>query len=142
MRKLLFAFGFISALLAGCDVESSDNGDMDGFWVLERVDSLSNNAICDYSDHHISWSFQYKLLQLSNGYDKTIICQFEKGNDRLSLKDPCIFDRTWGDTPVTDVEVLKPYGINSINENFKVKNLNSGDMILESSVLRLYLKKH
>lgn len=142
MRKLLFAFGFISVLLAGCDVESSDNGDLDGFWILERVDSLSNNAVCDYSDHRAFWSFQYKLLQLSNGYDKTIICQFERDNDRMLLKDPCIFDRTWGDTPVTDVEILKPYGINSINENFKVMSLNSGAMVLESSVLRLYFKKH
>ena len=143
MKKLFFAVGVVSVLLlSGCDLESSDNGDLDGFWIMERVDSLSNHSVCDYSNHPAFWSFQYNLLQLSNVYDNTIIYQFEKDKDRLMLKNPCMFDRTWGDTLITDFEVLRPYGINAINESFMVKSLNGGNMVLESSLLRLYLKKH
>lgn len=33
-----------SALLNSCEVDSSDNGDLDGFWHLESVDTLATGA--------------------------------------------------------------------------------------------------
>ena len=53
-----------------------------------------------------------------------------------------MFDRTLGDTLVTDVEVLRQFGVNAIYESFYIKSLSKNDMVLESSLLRLHLKKH
>ena len=53
-----------------------------------------------------------------------------------------MFDRADGDSLVTDVEVLRPYGVNSLQESFKVVSLESRTMILESPVLRLHFKKY
>jgi hypothetical protein len=141
MRKTLIISSILSLLFfVSCDIESSNNGKLDGFWYLNQVDSLSKATNLD--KQRIFWSFQYDLLQLSNLNDNTIIYRFEKNNNRLILKNPCMFDRTLGDTLVTDVEVLRPYGVNSLNETFNIVNLSNSDMILESPVLRLHFIKH
>ena len=42
-----------SALLNSCEVDSSDNGDLDGFWHLESVDTLATGGRCDYSNQRV-----------------------------------------------------------------------------------------
>ena len=32
------------SVLAGCDIETSDNGDLDGMWRLESVDTLASGG--------------------------------------------------------------------------------------------------
>lgn len=129
-------------LLVSCDIESSDNGKLDGFWLLNQVDSLSKGTILDYSNQRIFWSFQYDLLQLSNLNDNTIIYRFVRNSNQLNLNNPCMFDRALGDTLVTDMGVLRPYGVNSLNETFNIVDLSSSNMVLESPVLRLHFVKH
>ena len=53
-----------------------------------------------------------------------------------------MFDRALGDTLVTDMGVLRPYGVNSLNETFNIVDLSSSNMVLESPVLRLHFVKH
>ena len=129
-------------LLVSCDIESSDNGKLDGFWLLNQVDSLSKGTTLDYSSQRIFWSFQYDLLQLSNLNDNTIIYRFVRNSNQLNLNNPCMFDRALGDTLVTDIGVLRPYGVNSLNETFNIVDLSSSNMVLESPVLRLHFVKH
>ncbi len=129
-------------LLVSCDIESSDNGKLDGFWLLNQVDSLSKGTTLDYSSQRIFWSFQYDLLQLSNLNDNTIIYRFVRNSNQLNLNNPCMFDRALGDTLVTDMGVLRPYGVNSLNETFNIVDLSSSNMVLESPVLRLHFVKH
>ena len=143
MRKSFIISSVLSLLLLiSCDIESSNNGKVDGFWHLSQVDSLSNGKATDYSNQRIFWSFQYDLLQLSNLNDNTIIYRFEKKANQLNLNNPCMFDRTLGDTLVTDIDILRPYGVNSLNESFNIVDLTNSDMILESPVLRLHFIKH
>lgn len=143
MRKTIFISSVLSLLfLISCDIESSDNGKLDGFWFLNQVDSLSNGKATSLCNQRIFWSFQYDLLQLSNLEDNTIIYRFGKNGNQLKLNNPCMFDRTIGDTLVTDVEVLRPYGVNSLDETFIIVTLSNSDMVLESPVLRLHFIKH
>jgi len=129
--------------LTGCELETSDNGDFDGFWHLERVDTLlSSQRGADYSGARIFWSFQGKLLQLSNLEDNTIIYEFGYANNQLTLERPCMFDRADGDSLVTDVTVLHPYGVSALQETFQVVSLSKESMILQSQVLRLYFRKY
>ena len=120
MRKWFIMLSVLSLFfLVGCELETTDNGDLDGYWHLERVDSLSSQRSVDYGQARIFWSIQFKLLQLSY-----------------------MFDRADGDTLVTDVEVLRRYGVNALQENMKVVSLQSDRMVLESPVLRLHFKKY
>ena len=143
MKKWYIIQCFLSLIfLYGCELETTDNGDLDGYWHLEQVDSLSGQRCVDYGQSHIFWSIQFELLQLSNLEDNTIIYKLVYDNRQLTLANPCMFDRADGDTLVTNVEVLRPYGVNSLQENFKVVSLESRKMILESPVLRLHFKKY
>lgn len=143
MRKWFIIPGFLSLMfLCGCELETTDNGDLDGYWHLEQVDSLAGQRSIDYSQNKIFWSIQFELLQLSNLEDNTIIYRLVYDNRQLTLANPCMFDRADGDTLVTHVDVLRQYGVNSLQENFKVVTLESRTMVLESPVLRLHFRKY
>ena len=143
MRKWFIIPGFLSLMfLCGCELETTDNGDLDGYWHLEQVDSLAGQRSMDYGQSNIFWSIQFELLQLSNLEDNTIIYKLVYDNRQLTLANPCMFDRADGDTLVTNVEVLRQYGVNALQENFKVVTLESRTMVLESPVLRLHFKKY
>jgi hypothetical protein len=53
-----------------------------------------------------------------------------------------MFDRADGDTPITDLEVLRPYGVNALQEQFRIVSLESEVLVLESPVLRLSFRKY
>ena len=143
MRKWFIIQGFLSLIfLYGCELETTDNGDLDGYWHLEQVDSLAGQRSIDYGQSNIFWSIQFELLQLSNLEDNTIIYKLVYDNRQLTLANPCMFDRADGDTLVTNVEVLRQYGVNALQENFKVVTLESRTMVLESPVLRLHFRKY
>ena len=143
MRKWFIIPGFLSLMfLCGCELETTDNGDLDGYWHLEQVDSLAGQRSIDYGQSNIFWSIQFELLQLSNLEDNTIIYKLVYDNHQLTLANPCMFDRADGDTLVTNVEVLRQYGVNALQENFKVLSLESRTMVLESPVLRLHFRKY
>ena len=143
MRKWFIIPGFLSLMfLYGCELETTDNGDLDGYWHLEQVDSLAGQRSIDYGQSNIFWSIQFELLQLSNLEDNTIIYKLVYDNHQLTLANPCMFDRADGDTLVTNVEVLRQYGVNALQENFKVVSLESRTMVLESPVLRLHFRKY
>lgn len=143
MKRIVYLLSAVCLfLMTACDIETSGNGDLDGYWHLQQVDSLSNNTVCDYSHQRIFWSIQSDLLQLWNLEDQPIICQFTHEHGVLTLSNPCLFDRSAGDTMITDVEVLKKYGVNAIPSVFQVVSLNSDNLVLESPVVRLYFNKH
>lgn len=143
MRKWFIMLSVLSLFfLVGCELETTDNGDLDGYWHLEQVDSLSSQRSIDYGQARIFWSIQFKLLQLSDLENNSIIYNLVYDNHQLTLADPYMFDRADGDTLVTDVEVLRRYGVNALQETMKVVSLQSDRMVLESPVLRLHFKKY
>ena len=143
MRKWFIMLSVLSLFfLVGCELETTDNGDLDGYWHLEWVDTLSSQRSIDYGQSRIFWSIQFKLLQLSDLENNSIIYNLVYDNHQLTLADPYMFDRADGDTLVTDVEVLRRYGVNALQETMKVVSLQSDRMVLESPVLRLHFKKY
>ncbi len=142
MKHLIIYIICIGLLLTGCTIETSENDDLDGFWHLEQIDTLASQNTVDYGGQRVFWSIQAGLLQLSNQINNTIIYRLVYDNQQLTLADPCMFDRTDGDTLVTDVDVLQPYGVNSLNEVFLVISLSGRSMVLESPILRLHFRRY
>ena len=109
-------------LLASCNVETSDNGPLDGFWHLERIDTLATGGTTDYSSGYVFWGVQ--KIYLDHGHEDNP--NHEQG----------------GDIPVEAIDNnLRQLGINALPEHFKKEALNANRMILSTEKLRLKFKK-
>ena len=141
---------FVLVALASCEIETSGNGDFDGFWHLERVDTLATGGTLDLSKKRVFWGVQYKLIYVrdidkdrSSGY----YLRFVQTRDKITTEWP--YKDNWhqdngedgGDHPIDDPKLLAPYGINNLEEEFVKEKLNGGQMILRSKTLRLKFKR-
>lgn len=141
MRRLVYILLFAVVVMASCTVETSGNGDLDGFWHLERVDTLSTGGVCGHSQERIFWSVQYHLLQL-NVDSATYLMRFEQTSDSLYIHTPYRTNGGQGeDYPVTDYSLLKKFGIEDSVVHYQKESLSSDRMTLKSPKLRLYFKK-
>jgi hypothetical protein len=142
MKKIIIYISVIFFLtsIASCELETSGNGDLDGYWHLVTVDTLSTGGTANLKDSVVYWAVQHKLLQLSGTHGRFLL-RFNHTADTLALSEPYTYDREDGDKPVEDATVLKPFGINSLNARFLIEKLNGSKMILSNDVVRLYFKK-
>lgn len=147
LNKILISFGLIFSvfLFTSCDLETSDNGDLDGFWHLERVDTLSTGGTADLSDAKLFWSFEVKLMALQGGSDRFYL-RFRQTSDSLTVFSPYYNAGheegvATGDIPVSDPSAMSQYGIDSLEVHYKKETLSGSKMVLRSRRLRLYFKK-
>lgn len=128
--------------LSSCDIETSDNGDLDGMWHLRAVDTIATGGTCDMTDNSIYWNVQTDLMVLedkSDVYDD-IVVRFTLANDTLRLYSPQLFYKA-DSGELDDIDKLKPYGLDSEDQSFAVERLDGSRMTLASETLRLYFKK-
>lgn len=150
-RLILWALllTLISGMMNSCEVETSDNGSLDGFWHLEQVDTLATGGICDFSDKRVYWGVQYQLVSISDydlfkGY-RGYYSRFTQTHDSLILTK--LYRNYWhqnvgGDIPVEEVnDSLRSCGINTLEEHFAKESLNNSQMILKNKNLRLHFRK-
>ena len=105
--------------LASCEIETSDNGELDGFWHLERIDSLENGKTEQTSDS----------LYINKVYEN----HWHEDNPN---------DEVGGDVPVEVAnDETRHYGINNIPEGFLKERLDGSKMILRSKMLRLTFRR-
>lgn len=140
-----------SALMfSSCTLESSDNGDLDGFWHLESVDTLATGKAEDFSQHYVFWGVEHKLIAVkeTDTNREKFYFRFEQTGD--SLKITQVYKNHWhqdqgeegGDIPVDELsDDLQHYGINALPEGFKKEALSGSKMILKSKTVRLKFKK-
>lgn len=141
MKKILYIFSTL-LLFFSCDLETSNNGDLDGFWHLERVDTLSTSGSLDLSQETLFWAFQKDLLQL-RGDEQEFYLRFNHHDNHLDLSDPHLKDREKDDPAISSstMYLILPYGINEVQEYFQVVTLNGDDMVLRNQDLQLWFRK-
>ena len=140
-------------LLASCNVETSDNGPLDGFWHLERVDTLATGGTTDYHKGYVFWGVQKDLMYIkdsSNGSVGAYYLRFNQTHDSLHITKIYLDHghednpnhEQGGDIPVEAIDNnLRQLGINALPEHFKKEALNANRMILSTEKLRLKFKK-
>ena len=132
--------------LGSCDIETSDNGTLDGYWHLIKVDTLSTGGSCEKAEALIFWSFQMRLMNVVDHVNDPdhfgYFLRFEYENNVLHLYNPYQNMRKDGDIKVEDPTVLAPFGINSLEENFYMEVLNDDEMVVNNNVLRLTFEKY
>ena len=142
MKKITFLFAAF-LLLTSCEIEFSNNGKLDGFWQLIAVDTLATQHTSDLKTSGRTWAFQGRLLEMRDtkgGYSDLYFC-FEHRGDSLFLDSPYLSDRDVDDIKITDINIVRPYGVNGLKEGFEIESLSNNKLILRSKTLRLMLRK-
>lgn len=145
-QYLIFSISaFLVFSFTSCELETSGNGDLDGFWHLVQVDTLQTGGVKDTSKDLFFWSFQMNLLEFSDrSYHIPIyMARFNYENGQLKVTQPCLYNRDEGNEMVTEENVkdISPYGLNALEETFRVEELSGSRMTLSNGTLRLYFKK-
>ena len=137
----LFISLFIVGLFAACELETSPNGKLDGYWHLETIDTLATNASGDLAQKRLFSSFQIILLEIRDrdNRDRTCLLRFEQRTDSLVLSEPHLYNRDEGDEPLKDTSQLAPYGNNMPTDRFKIERLDGARLILINKSYRIYL---
>lgn len=144
LRKCLGVL-FALAIFASCTIESSSNGDLDGYWHLESIDTIRTGGKCDLSHKQLFWGVQHKLLLL-NGGSTSFLYRFKQTGDSLILLTPYINGghedvEGGGDTPLTEPSGLRQYGIQHLEEHFLKEKLGGSYMVLRTDSFRLNLRR-
>lgn len=142
MKKITFLFAAL-LLLTSCEIEFSNNGKLDGFWQMIAVDTLATQHTSDLKTSGRTWAFQGRLLEMrdTKGGYSDLYFSFEHRGDSLFLDSPYLSDRDADDIKITDVNIVKPYGVNGLKEGFEIESLSNNKLILRSKTLRLMLRK-
>ena len=151
--KSLLAVLATPLLLVSCNVETSDNGPLDGFWHLERIDTLATGGTTDYSSGYVFWGVQKDLIYIKDSSNSSVGAYYLRFNQTHdSLHTTKIYldhghednpnHEQGGDIPVEAIDNnLRQLGINALPEHFKKEALNANHMILSTEKLRLKFKK-
>ena len=146
MRKILYLLAF-GMMIVSCELETSGNGKLDGYWQMCQVDTLITGGVTDTRESLIYWGIQGKLLQIryseNNVYlGEGLLFRFENDNSLLTLSSPVVHHLYETDEPIDDVELLKPFGIYRLEEKFTIEQLDDKYMILPNDVLRLHFRRY
>lgn len=138
----------VISLMTACHMESSENGHLDGFWHLVRVDTLSIDTLSivgtsDLSQDYFFWAFQFQLLSVRNTQKspEEYFLRFQRQGDELVLSDPFQYVLQGKDAPVENIDLLRPFGINDQEERFRIVHLSSRRMTLKNNFLVLTMQK-
>ncbi len=133
----------LCVLLNACEIHEYDNGDLQGFWHLESIDTLHSGGKNDLSQKRLYWTFESKLLELQDKDHHATDLFFlqEHDGDSLYLSKPFTTDNLHDDSYVTDSTVFLPYGITTSQEHFSIVSCHDDRLILRSSSLQLNLRK-
>ena len=146
MRKLLSILT-LSLLVVSCELETSGNKELDGYWQMDQVDTLSTGGVADTREALVFWGVQGKLLQIRYSENGTflgegLLFRFNQDDKHLTLFSPVIHHLYETDEPIDDVEILKPFGIFNLEETFDIEELDDKEMVLTNDVLRLHFRRY
>ena len=96
--QLLVYSLIVIGVLTACDLETEKAGRVEGMWHLEQVDSLQTGKVCDLSGQRLFWSFERKLMSLTDadGHNVEYLMRFEDTGDSLWVSDPYESNREKG----------------------------------------------
>lgn len=97
--SILFAFMFC---LSACELETSHNGKLDGWWLLTAVDTLPTGGHANVEEQQCTWAFQGRLLELRDvpGQRGDYLLSFAQNGNDLLISHPYLSARDSGDIAV------------------------------------------
>lgn len=143
MKKFIYLVVAVCMLTTACDIERSDNGDLDGLWQLRAADTLATGGMADLHASQTWWAFQGKIVHMHDSVaaHPDVVGHFVCTASTLTLLDLSFSVREQGDVRVEDADALNAMGLHSLNEDMRLLTLNASTMVVETSRLRLHFKK-
>ena len=148
-NKTFLPFYFLTLLplcLSSCEFEASSNGDLDGFWQITQLDTLSTGGTTDMRERNAFWAVQHRFLEMkspSGNAHRNVLFRFEHKGDSLILTDPYINNREESDIQVTDPAELEEFaGISQLRESFFVARLDGDKMDLQNKRFILHFRRY
>jgi len=140
----LLLFAMMGWLLTACELETSDNGQLDGYWQLARVDTLRTGGQTDWTQQLQFWSVQCNLLQVTdrNYQLPALLFRFDHEAEILRLYEPYLLGSPSADIPLTDYSVLQPYAIEHPDMEYHIEFIDTDEMQLRSDSLRLHFNRY
>lgn len=154
MKRLIGALA-VCLGLGACEVRVSENGDFDGLWQLAAIDSLGRGQTVDMRSSGEYWAVQVHLLEVRNtkGSHGSVFFRFDLTGDSLKLRSPYYDESGEGGNNEVElqqqvnehanaVKTLKAYGVDHVNQGYRMVALDSDEMILEKEDVRLCFRKY
>lgn len=144
MKKILSYIFVVATMLTSCEIETSDNGKLDGYWKLCSIDTLSTGNKADFTEKSIFWAVQANILSTqdkNNLLNPKYVFRFQHTADSLIVYNPQIYDKAEGNKEVTQIDELRIFGINSLTSRFHVESLSHKKLTLSDEYLRLHFRK-
>jgi hypothetical protein len=126
------------------DFDHSENGNLDGYWHLVTVDSLTNGVSTDLGEKRYFWAIQATLLELYSPDwlgGQRFVSRISYQDNRLTIIELRNDKREEGDPVIENVDKVSPFGVNNVTETFQVEELLGRSMTLSTTELRLRFKK-
>ena len=143
MKRTVY-FLLACLLVASCELERSDNGNLDGFWQLTDIDSLSLGRSVDVHERGVFWAVQMRLLEVSSlEMDmQGVVFHFQHEGGALRLLEPHVNNRGVEDTAIVSRETLLPYAIDELEPSYQVEQLDGRHMALRKGDVRLRFRRY
>lgn len=130
--------------MTSCEIETSENGALDGNWQFRQIDTLSTGGTCDMSHSNIYWAVENHLLLLRNidkGNQK-LLFRFEKEGDMLKIHTPHYVITKDEVVLLDDTSLLYPFGISGPEDLFVIEKNTHESLILRNDLFRLHFRKY
>ena len=144
MKKSIYILLLLPIFFISCEIETSNNGKLDGYWQLQSFDTLSTGGVCDMSKSGIYWCVEKDLLLVRNiKKGERILFRFKQSENTLSIHSPHVFGGQQYETiPLEDESRLVPFGIHGTEDIYKVDKLSNSCLVLTDKQLRLRFRKY
>lgn len=145
-HTLLYYCSFLLVLLlSACETATSDNGDLDGLWQMTIKENLMTGDVEDMRQYQVTWSFQGGMVQLNvpgKIPGSHVIGKFTHGEDYIRIYHLAVFSHGHGDDVITDPSMIERAGFYRLDETFKVLELNSDVLRVETDKVRIAFRKY
>lgn len=127
-----------------CELEKSDNGNLDGYWQWTLIDTIATGGTCNMKESLIFWGVESDILEIFNNKtnNENIIFRFKHNGDTLILSNPIIDIRDSSDIIMTNYSLLENYGIYDIPETLFIDFYGSNHITFSNRLFHLYLRKY
>lgn len=134
-----------AVLLAGCEMKAPIDEDIEGFWQLERFQTIADSET--HECKRLYFSITRYVVEVAekegpNGYG-AYIGRFEYLDGRKRVAMRCFKHRAFTSDDHTDatVEQLLPFGMNATSTVFDVVVADGDNLVLRSDYAVLQLKR-
>ena len=147
-NTIIYIFALLATVAASlglnsCSTEGSNNGDLDGYWYMRQIDTLSTGSQTDVHEKRIFWSYIGTLMQTEGSDSELIVYSFDHNDTQLRVHNPYKNIQATDEKITEDnLPLLRRVGINALDETFTVEVLTSDEMVLRSNTLRLHFIKY